>query len=103
MGYRAGTEREVRLRIDGMHCASCAARVERGLNRVEGVSASVNYLTEQATVRCPPGVGVDHLVDAVEATGYNARPAGHDHAGAGHHHDDEPRPSSAGASQSRSR
>ena len=80
----------MRLRIEGMHCASCAARVERGLNGVEGVSASVNYLTEQATVRCPPGVEVERLVDAVEATGYGARPAGHDHAGAGHHHDDAP-------------
>ena len=90
MGYQSGTEREVRLRIEGMHCASCAARVERGLNGVEGVSASVNYLTEQATVRCPPGVEVERLVDAVEATGYGARPAGHDHAGAGHHHDDAP-------------
>ena len=90
MGYQSGTEREVRLRIEGMHCASCAARVARGLNGVEGVSASVNYLTEQATVRCPPGVEVERLVDAVEATGYGARPAGHDGAGAGHHHDDAP-------------
>jgi Cu+-exporting ATPase len=72
-----------------MHCASCAARVERGLNRVEGVSASVNYLTEQATVRCPPDVEVERLVGAVESTGYAATEAGHEHAG-GHHHDDEP-------------
>src|SRR6185437_1380102 len=90
MGYQPGTEREVRLRIDGMHCASCAARVERGLNRVEGVTASVNYLTEQATVRCPPDFEVERLVGAVESAGYTAREAAHEHAGGGHHHDDEP-------------
>ena len=90
MGYQSGTEREVRLRIDGMHCASCAARVERGLNRVAGVSASVNYLTEHATVRCPPDVEVERLVGAVESAGYTAQEAAHEHAGGHHHHDDEP-------------
>src|SRR4029079_17292719 len=75
MGYQPGTGREVRLRIDGMHCASCAPRVERGLNRVEGVTASVNYLTEQATVRCPPDVAVERLVGAVESAGYTAHEA----------------------------
>jgi Cu+-exporting ATPase len=90
MGYQGVTEREVRLSIDGMHCASCAARVERGLNRVEGVSASVNYLTEQATVRCPPDIGVEQLVGAVESAGYTAHEAAHEHAGGHHHHDDEP-------------
>jgi P-type Cu+ transporter len=92
MGYQAGagTERELRLRIDGMHCASCAARVERGLNRVDGVSASVNLLTELATVRCPPGVAVEQLVEAIESAGYGASPAEHGHDGGHHHHDDEP-------------
>jgi Cu+-exporting ATPase len=90
MGYQTDTEREVRLRIDGMHCASCAARVERGLNRVGGVSASVNYLTEQATVRCPPDVEVERLVGAVESAGYMAHEAAREHAGGHHHHDDEP-------------
>src|SRR5689334_19840383 len=89
MGYQTDTEREVRLQIDGMHCASCAARVERGLNRVDGVSASVNYLTEQATVRCPPGVELEELVGAVESAGYAAHPAEHGDDG-GHHHHDEP-------------
>jgi P-type Cu+ transporter len=78
----------VRLQIDGMHCASCAARVERGLNRVDGVSASVNYLTEQATVRCPPGLALEELVGAVESAGYRAHPADHDHDGGQHHHDE---------------
>jgi P-type Cu+ transporter len=89
MGYQVADEREVRLQIDGMHCASCAARVERGLNRVDGVSASVNYLTEQATVRCPPGVELEELVGAVESAGYAAHPAEHGDDG-GHHHHDEP-------------
>jgi P-type Cu+ transporter len=89
MGYQAPTQREVRLQIEGMHCASCAARVERGLNGVDGVSASVNYLTEQATVRCPPEVAVEQLVGAVKSAGYAAHAAGHGHEG-GHHHDDEP-------------
>jgi P-type Cu+ transporter len=89
MGYQAADEREVRLQIGGMHCASCAARVERGLNRVDGVSASVNYLTEQATVRCPPGVELEELVGAVESAGYAAHPADHGDDG-GHHHHDEP-------------
>jgi Cu+-exporting ATPase len=80
----------VRLQIEGMHCASCAARVERGLNRVDGVSASVNYLTEQATVHCPPEVEVDRLVDAVESAGYAAHAAELGHDGGHHHHDDEP-------------
>src|SRR5690348_7895291 len=90
MGYQTDTGREIRLRIDGMHCASCAARVERGLNRVEGVTASVNYLTEQATVRCPPDLEVERLVGAVESAGYTAHEAAHEHAGGGRHHDDEP-------------
>jgi len=46
-------------------------------------------LTEQATVRCPPEVGVAQLVGAVESAGYGAHPAEHEHA-AGHHHEDEP-------------
>jgi Cu+-exporting ATPase len=79
MGYQ--TE-DVRLEIDGMHCASCAARVERGLNKLDGVAASVNYLTEQATVHRRPDVSVERLIGAVESTGYHARPAGgpHPHA-----------------------
>jgi Cu+-exporting ATPase len=58
-----------------MTCASCAARIERRLNRLPGVAATVNYATEQATVQCDPEVAVDELVAAVEAAGYHARPA----------------------------
>ena len=64
----------IELPIDGMTCASCAARVERSLNRLEGVSASVNYATEQATVDYDVSrVSVSALVDAVTEIGYGAR------------------------------
>src|SRR5699024_3410579 len=59
----------------GMTCASCAARVERKLNRLDGVQASVNFATEQARVQAPEGVGVDELIAAVSATGYTATPS----------------------------
>jgi Cu+-exporting ATPase len=79
------TERkEVRLDVDGMTCASCVARVERKLNKIDGVEASVNFATEQATVTFPTSTTVEELVSAVEAAGYRARPA-EDHAGHDHH------------------
>jgi P-type Cu+ transporter len=64
----------VELDIEGMTCASCAARIERKLNQLPGVEASVNYANERASVQCSPGVGVDQLVGPVEATGYHAHP-----------------------------
>jgi Cu+-exporting ATPase len=63
----------VQLEIGGMTCASCAARIEKKLNRMEGVSATVNYATEKARVTYEPGVAVDDLIATVEATGYTAR------------------------------
>ncbi|WP_460458357.1 heavy metal translocating P-type ATPase [Angustibacter peucedani] len=57
-----------------MTCASCAARVEKKLNRVEGVSASVNYATGRASITREPTVSTDALVAVVEATGYTAEP-----------------------------
>ncbi|HEX6325516.1 MAG TPA: heavy metal translocating P-type ATPase [Jiangellaceae bacterium] len=63
---------EVELQIGGMTCASCAARIEKKLNRVEGVTASVNYATEKAHVVLPQTVTVDDLIDVVEQTGYSA-------------------------------
>ncbi|MET7998588.1 heavy metal translocating P-type ATPase [Amycolatopsis sp. NPDC005232] len=63
----------VELVIGGMTCASCAARVERKLNKVDGVTASVNYATEKAHVEFPATVSVDDLVGVVEATGYTAQ------------------------------
>jgi P-type Cu+ transporter len=66
------TER-VELPISGMTCASCANRIERGLNQLDGVSASVNYATEKARVDFDPGaVDPEQLVRAVEAAGYQA-------------------------------
>ncbi|MBO9625194.1 MAG: copper-translocating P-type ATPase [Microbacterium sp.] len=55
-----------------MTCASCASRIEKRLNRIEGVSASVNYATEKAHVEAAPGVDVDDLISEVVRTGYSA-------------------------------
>ena len=63
----------LRLPIDGMHCAACASRVERELNGLAGVEASVNFATEEATVEFDPArVATDELLAAVEAAGYHA-------------------------------
>ncbi|MBW0114155.1 heavy metal translocating P-type ATPase [Pseudonocardia abyssalis] len=63
---------EIELVIGGMTCASCANRVERKLNKLDGVSASVNYATEKARVQAPAGVDPAVLVAQVEAAGYTA-------------------------------
>src|SRR6266516_8088272 len=60
------------LAIGGMTCASCAARIERKLNRLDGVSAAVNFATETARVTFPAGVKAEDLVSAVERAGYTA-------------------------------
>ncbi len=66
---------QVELTVGGMTCASCAARVERKLNKVDGVTATVNYATEKATVAYDPDrVTPELLVATVEATGYTATP-----------------------------
>jgi Cu+-exporting ATPase len=64
---------DVDLDIGGMTCASCAARIEKRLNKLDGVVASVNYATERAKVTVPNGVTVDDLVAQVESAGYTAR------------------------------
>ncbi len=75
----------VELPITGMTCASCANRIERRLNKLDGVTASVNYATERATVDFDPGaVEPRQLVEAVESAGYqavlpSAEPDTHDH------------------------
>ena len=63
----------VALDIGGMTCASCAARITKRLNKLDGVEASVNYATEQATVTLPDGLTVDEVVAQVEAIGYTAK------------------------------
>ncbi|MFD8773102.1 heavy metal translocating P-type ATPase [Streptomyces sp. NPDC059916] len=64
---------EVELAIGGMTCASCAARIEKKLNRMDGVEATVNYATEKAKVTFTDGVAVADLIATVEATGYTAQ------------------------------
>ena len=67
------TDRQIELRIGGMTCASCAARIEKKLNRMDGVIASVNYATEKALVTVDdPSVTAEQLVATVEAVGYTA-------------------------------
>jgi Cu+-exporting ATPase len=78
--------REVRLDLEGMTCASCAARIEKKLNKLEGVEATVNFATEQATVHSDRTVPVAELVGAIEAAGYGAREAAPAHV----HQSDEP-------------
>ncbi|RST14020.1 copper-translocating P-type ATPase [Streptomyces sp. WAC05374] len=68
-----GPTAEVELAIGGMTCASCAARIEKKLNRMDGVTATVNYATEKAKVAYAGGVAVADLIATVEATGYTAR------------------------------
>ena len=66
------TSQSVELVIGGMTCASCAARVEKKLNRMDGVSATVNYATEKAKVTYVDRITTDDLVATVEKTGYTA-------------------------------
>ena len=62
----------VELQIGGMTCASCAARIEKRLNKLDGVTATVNYSTEKARVTYPDRVSADELVATVEKAGYTA-------------------------------
>ncbi|MFL6000398.1 MAG: heavy metal translocating P-type ATPase [Streptomyces sp.] len=64
---------DTELVIGGMTCASCAARIEKKLNRMDGVTATVNYATEKAKVTHAVGVSVQDLIATVEKTGYTAR------------------------------
>ena len=67
-----GTEVDVDLAITGMTCASCANRIERKLNKLEGVSATVNYATEKAHVVAPASISTDLLLETVAKAGYAA-------------------------------
>jgi Cu+-exporting ATPase len=68
----AAAQQAVELSIAGMTCASCAARVEKKLNRLDGVTATVNYATEKAAVTFPATVTPEDLIAVVERTGYTA-------------------------------
>jgi Cu+-exporting ATPase len=81
----------VRLQLDGMTCATCAARIEKKLNRIEGAEATVNFATAEAAVTYDPErVETEDLVATVKGIGYGATVAAphgaHEHAG------DDPRP-----------
>ncbi|MCD2191742.1 cation transporter, partial [Actinomycetospora soli] len=67
-------EQHVELALGGMTCASCANRIERKLNKLDGVQASVNFATEKARVTYPETVSTADIVAAVEAAGYSAAP-----------------------------
>jgi P-type Cu+ transporter len=68
----ANTADSIELDITGMTCASCATRVEKKLNKLDGVSARVNYATERATLTVPAGYDPQELIAAVEQAGYAA-------------------------------
>ena len=68
----AAPEASVELEIGGMTCASCAMRIEKKLNRIDGVTATVNYATEKAKVMAPAGFDPALLIAEVEKTGYTA-------------------------------
>src|SRR5882757_9402966 len=65
---------QVELSIGGMTCVSCAVRIERKLNKLDGVSATVNFATETAHVNHPSTMDIDRLIGTVEDAGYTATP-----------------------------
>lgn len=67
------TDQRVDLAIEGMTCASCASRIERRLNKLDGVTATVNYATEKAQVTFADDIEPAQLIAEVEAAGYSAR------------------------------
>ena len=73
MSTPASAVTEVDLDITGMTCASCAARVEKKLNRMPGVIATVNYGTDRAHIALPEGTSIDDAIVTIEATGYTAQ------------------------------
>ena len=81
--------RTVDLVIGGMTCASCASRIERKLNKLDGVDASVNYATEGARVHAPASVTQEDLVATVESLGYSVLPTSPAPGGAGSETDED--------------
>jgi len=62
----------VELDVEGMTCAACAARIEKNLNKLDGVEASVNLATDKATVRFDPKLKVESIIQRIRDTGYDA-------------------------------
>ena len=73
-GPEAARTRRVELDVSGMTCAACAARVQRRLNKLDGVRASVNYATRVAVVEAPEAIGTGALCEEVRRAGYRAEP-----------------------------
>src|ERR1700756_1269320 len=71
-GTATEAEQAVDLTIGGMTCASCAARIQKKLNKLDGVSATVNLATETASVSVPDGMTAADLIAVVEQPGYPA-------------------------------
>lgn len=69
---RPSSRRSIDLGIQGMSCASCAARITKKLNRIDGVNATVNYATARAHALVPVGTSAQDLIDVVQRTGYDA-------------------------------
>ena len=74
----ATTTTPVVLSLGGMTCASCAMRVEKKLNKLPGVSATVNFATENAMVNLPENISITDAIAAVESAGYSAKEVTHD-------------------------
>ncbi|GGC57014.1 copper-translocating P-type ATPase [Hoyosella rhizosphaerae] len=70
------TASTIELAVSGMTCASCAARIEKKLNKLDGVTAAVNYATEKAHITSSDPISPDQLISVVEKAGYSARLAG---------------------------
>src|SRR3954468_17175656 len=84
---------DVELAIGGMTCASCANRIERKLNKLDGVTATVNFATEKAKVTFPDSVSTAELLETVHQAGYAATlPAAPDASAAPAAEDDPSRP-----------
>ncbi len=77
-GARPVPARTVELAVGGMTCAACAARVERKLNKLDGVTATVNFATERASVELAGPVTVERLIAQVDDAGYSAQPVRRD-------------------------
>jgi Cu+-exporting ATPase len=85
----------IELEIGGMTCASCAMRIERKLNKLDGVTATVNYATEKAQIQATEGVDAEALIAEVAKAGYTAslpRPASTDQDGSGARSEEHARP-----------